>query len=61
MLVQIEEVVDKLKERGERILVLIPHCYTTKTVPNSVRKFSNKYNKSTEDDQVCSNVTMHTN
>lgn len=32
---QIENVVDKLKERGERILVLIPQCYTGKVIPNS--------------------------
>jgi pentatricopeptide repeat protein len=35
---QIELVVDKLKERGERILVLIPYPYAQKIVPNSAKQ-----------------------
>eukprot|EP01034_Spumella_vulgaris_P023915 gene23915-30194_t len=33
---QIELVVNKLRERGKRILVVIPHHYTLSTIPNSV-------------------------
>ena len=35
---QIELVVEKLKERSRRILVVLPHCYTQKVMPNSIRQ-----------------------
>lgn len=38
MVLQIELVVNKLKERTDRILVIIPHAYTQKMIPNSTRQ-----------------------
>lgn len=35
---QLEAVVNKLRERGDRVLVILPFCYTQKAIPNSIRR-----------------------
>ncbi len=46
---QVELVVDKLRERGGRILVVLPFAYTMRRIPNSI---NGEFELLTEDDEV---------